>query len=92
MTWSPPKPQPWPLEQQIVAMGCDPPTVTKDSWHLLRERLIVHLCATAKCRECAESRRLWLRTMRVTREAIADGTALDRIGALTWTGAFELSA
>ena len=82
--WSPPCRLAWSLEGQAVAMGLEPPTVTRESWHFLRECLMVHLCARNDCRECAEARRIGLRTLRVTRDEIEDGRALEKVGAATW--------
>lgn len=84
--WQPPKRVAWPLESQVVAMGLPPPTVTNgDGYHFLESRLFVHVCRTAKCLHCAEWRRLTgVRTLRITREAVGNGEALDAIGAATW--------
>ncbi len=82
--WAPPARSGWPLESQIAAAGLEPPTVTATAYHFLRGRLVAHVCQRADCRECAESRRLGLRTLRISREEIAAGVALDKIGAALW--------
>lgn len=84
--WSPSTREPWPLESQAVAMGMEPPTITNgDGYHFLRARLFVHCCRSATCLHCAEWKRLTgAHTLRITKEEIANGIALDKIGAATW--------
>lgn len=84
--WAPPTRQPWPLEGQCTAAGLEAPTVTNgDGFHFLAARLFVHVCRVAACLHCAEWRKLTgVRTVRVTKDEIANGIALDRIGGLTY--------
>ena len=74
----------WPLEGQTRAMGMSEPTVTAGGWHYLRERTFVHICKSKACGECAAARRLGWVTLRITKDDIDTGRALDAIGRATY--------
>lgn len=88
--WQPSTREPWALVDQLRAAGMEVPTVTPSGYTFLKARLVAHRCAVKACRECSESRRLGLRTLRITTEDERTGRALDAIGAATWRPSFEL--
>ena len=84
--WTAPKRTGWPFLGQLAACGTEVPTVTNgDGFHFLAARLFAHVCRVAACPHCSEWRKLTgVRTLRITKDEMANGVALDKIGAATW--------
>jgi len=82
--WTPPPCVAWSLAEQLAAAGLEVPTVADGAYHFLAARLIAHQCPRADCGSCREARRLGWRTLRVTKDEISNGVALDAVGRALW--------
>ena len=91
--WQPPPFAPLSLVEQLRNCGgCEEPTLERSrdgqAWRFTAARVLAHQCRESKgCEFCAAAKRSGYVTVRVTRDTIRNGEALNVIGRALWAGA-----
>ena len=87
--WVPPPFAPLSLVDQLRNCGgCEEPVLERSldgqAWRFDAARVLAHHCRTSACPFCAAAKRSGYTVIRVTRDTIRNGEALNVIGRALW--------